>query len=62
MGQHYTLNTIETSEWCSKCHKNTPHRVAGRRLGCCIPCWDKSKAESDAEKAKPKPPEQKSLF
>ena len=62
MVQHYTLSTVETSEWCNKCGKHTPHRVAGRKLGCCIPCWDRSKAESDAEKAKPKPAEQQDLF
>jgi len=62
MGQHYSLSTVEASEWCSKCAKYTPHRVARRKLGCCIPCWERSKAESDAEKAKPKPPEQVSLF
>ena len=60
--QHFTLATVETSEWCNTCRKNTMHRVSGRSLGCCIPCWERSKAESDAEKAKPKPPEQVSLF
>jgi hypothetical protein len=62
MGQHYTLQTVETSAWCNKCSKNTPHRVAGKRLSFCIPCWERSKAESEAEKAKPKQPEQVSLF
>lgn len=41
MGQHYTLNTVEVSEWCNKCGKNTPHRVAGRKLQYCIPCFDR---------------------
>lgn len=41
MAQHYTLATIEASEWCNKCGKNTPHRVSGRKLQYCIPCFDK---------------------
>jgi ribosomal protein L44E len=62
MVQHYTLLTVEVSEWCNKCRKHTPHRVADRRLQFCIPCWDRSQAESDADKAKPKPAEQIDLF
>jgi lauroyl/myristoyl acyltransferase len=42
MGQHYTLSTVEVSAWCNKCGKNTPHRVACKRLQYCIPCFDKS--------------------
>jgi hypothetical protein len=41
MGQHYTLDTVEVSAWCSKCGKFTPHRVAARRLQYCIPCFDR---------------------
>lgn len=41
MGQHYTLNTLEVSAWCTPCGKMTPHRVADRRLQYCIPCWEK---------------------
>ena len=64
MGQHYSNATFEASEWCSKCFKNTPHRVADRRLQYCIPCWEKSKAESEAKKSEPKLPviEQGKLF
>lgn len=36
MGEHYTLNTVETSAWCAKCEKRTPHRVQGRKLGPCL--------------------------
>jgi hypothetical protein len=39
--QHYTLNTVETSAWCSKCGKYTPHHVAARRLQYCKVCFDK---------------------
>jgi hypothetical protein len=41
MPEHYTLSTVEASAWCNKCGKNTPHRVAGRKLSYCIPCFDK---------------------
>jgi hypothetical protein len=61
MVQHYTLDTVEVSEWCNKCRKMTMHVVADRRLQYCIPCWQASKEASDAEKAKPEP-EQGSLF
>jgi hypothetical protein len=62
MGQHYTLTTIEVSEWCNKCRKNTPHRVANRRLQYCLTCYEASKAESETKKSEPKPAEQGSLF
>jgi hypothetical protein len=60
--QHYTLSTVEVSAWCSKCRKDTPHRVAARRLQHCLVCWDKSAAESAAKKSEPKAPEQGKLF
>lgn len=42
MGQHYTSLTVETSAWCNKCGKMTPHRVADKRLQYCLPCYKKS--------------------
>jgi hypothetical protein len=62
MGQHYTLNTIETSAWCTRCGKRTPHRVSGRKLSYCIPCFQRSEEASAAEKNKPAQPEQRRLF
>lgn len=64
MVQHYTLGTVEVSAWCNECRKDTPHRVAERRLQYCIPCWEKSLADSLAKKSEPKPirPEQGKLF
>lgn len=64
MVQHYTLNTVEVSEWCNRCRKNTPHRVADRRLQFCIPCWERGQAESQAAKDAPREPaaEQQKLF
>lgn len=64
MGQHYTLATVEASAWCKKCGKNTPHRVAERRLQYCIPCWARGDADSKAAKAdaKSSAAEQRDLF
>jgi hypothetical protein len=50
MGQHYTMATTETEAWCNRCFSMTRHRVAGRRLQFCIPCWTRSEAESAAKK------------
>jgi hypothetical protein len=41
MSQHYTRSTVEVSAYCNKCSKMTPHTVSDRRLGYCIPCYDK---------------------
>lgn len=46
MTQHYTLLTVEASAWCSKCGKMTAHRVSGRRLSFCIPCFKRSEQKS----------------
>ena len=46
MSQHYTLSTTETQAWCNKCNGETPHRVSHRKLQFCIPCWNRSEAES----------------
>jgi|HubBroStandDraft_4_1064222.scaffolds.fasta_scaffold1297722_1 hypothetical protein len=50
MTQHYTTNTVEASAWCKKCAKNTPHRVADRRLQYCLPCFERSEKQSAADK------------
>ena len=41
MGHHFTRDTIEASAYCNKCGKMTPHTVSDRRLGYCIPCYEK---------------------
>jgi len=38
MTQHYTRNTVEASEWCARCHKDTMHRIDGVKLGPCLDC------------------------
>jgi hypothetical protein len=53
---------VEQSWWCNTCYKDTPHRVAGGKLAYCIPCYDRSAAESAAMKAEPPLPEQRNLF
>lgn len=58
--QHYTEATVETSAWCSKCGKNTPHRVAAKRLQYCLTCYDKPKPP--APDPPPAPAEQIKLF
>lgn len=62
MPEHFTHNTIEASFWCKPCGKPTMHYVANGRRGGCQACIAKREAEIAAEKAKPKAPEQVSLF
>jgi hypothetical protein len=50
MSEHYTQNTVEASAWCSICAKHTPHRVAGKRLAYCLPCFERSERQSAANK------------
>ena len=44
--QHFTRSTIEVSAYCNKYSKMTPHTVSDRRLGYCIPCYDKPLPEA----------------
>ena len=64
MTQHYQKNVVETAAWCNECRKSTPHRVLGGKLAFCIPCWDRSAADSAAKKNGPKEeaPKQGDLF
>jgi len=48
--QHYPRDTIEVSGYCNKCGKMTPHTVSDRRLGYCIPCYDKPLPEAKPPK------------
>lgn len=57
MGQHYTRNTVETSEWCKKCGKMTMHRVDGVKLGPCLTCLHKTGLPAPEHK-----PEQLTMF
>ena len=57
MSQHYTLNTVEVSDWCKVCGTHTMHRVQNRLLGACLACEARPTAP-----AKPKHPESGELF
>jgi hypothetical protein len=48
--QHYPRDTIEVSGYCNKCGKMTPRTVSDRRLGYCIPCYDKPLPEAKPPK------------
>ena len=41
MSQHYTRNTVSAAAWCSRCRKQTQHRVDDRRIGPCLDCLEK---------------------
>jgi hypothetical protein len=62
MTQHYTLNTVEVAAWCSKCGKETPHRVAHRRLQYCLSCYDKGPVKPGNHRETPEEPVQGNLF
>jgi hypothetical protein len=57
MTQHYTRNTVSASAWCNKCGKQTQHTVSDRRLGYCIPCY-----ERPLPKQEPKAAPERGLF
>lgn len=64
MGQHYTLLTVSVAAYCSKCQKQTQHRVEGRRRGPCLVCIAKLEAQVAEDRAKKPQPaaEQVRLF
>lgn len=38
MGEHYTKNTVSVRANCSKCGRQTDHRVDNGRRGPCMEC------------------------
>ena len=62
--QHYQKNVVETPHWCNHCTALTRWRVLNGKLAFCIPCWDRSAADSAAKKNEPKEekPKQGDLF
>lgn len=58
MGQHYTRNTVQVSEWCKKCGKPTMHRVDGVKLGPCLVCLNRVTPQPQKEPV----PEQLTIF
>jgi hypothetical protein len=57
MTEHYPSTCVEASAYCNKCGKNTMHRVVGKILQWCIPCYDRKVAGIEARKDEPKPRE-----
>jgi hypothetical protein len=53
MTQHYTRDTVSVAAWCKACGGMTMHTVSDRRLGYCIPCYEKPLPATPA----PPPPE-----
>ena len=47
MAQHFTRSTVSASAWCTKCQRNTQHRVDDRRIGPCLDCLDKQNQEHE---------------
>ena len=62
MSYHYPKSCVQAGAWCSTCGKNTPHRVADRRLQFCIPCFDKKAAVKAAARKLETPAEQIPMF
>lgn len=71
MSKHYTDATLEDTVFCKTCNAKTRHTVSARKLGYCIPCFDRRqlkeaerKAEHEYRLAHPEPPapKQESLF
>lgn len=36
MAEHYTRNTLTATAWCTKCGRNTEHRIDNGRKGPCL--------------------------
>jgi hypothetical protein len=66
MAQHFTKLTIEASEYCKVCRRETVHNVQGGRLGACQECLGRrgeEKASREAAEARQAPAvEQLGLF
>jgi hypothetical protein len=55
--QHYPTGTLSVDVHCTKCNKETPHRVFGNRLSnVCIPCEEKAEVAHQAKLAHPEAP------
>jgi hypothetical protein len=40
MRHFYTKSTVEASNWCSKCGRETQWKIDGGRPTYCIPCYN----------------------
>jgi hypothetical protein len=50
MTQHFTRNTVSAPFYCSKCGKQTSHRIDSGRKGPCLDCMARYDAMPKAEK------------
>ena len=41
MSQHFTRNTVSAAFLCSKCGKETQHRIDEKRKGPCLVCLER---------------------
>ena len=62
MSQHYTKATVEASEYCSVCGKQTVHLVFDGRRGGCTACIARRDEEKTAREAEPPVAVQEKLF
>jgi hypothetical protein len=67
MTQHYTRLTVSAAHYCSKCRKQTQHRIDRGRKGPCLECIARLDLQHDAIdfeelRRKLSPPPQISLF
>jgi hypothetical protein len=51
MAKHYTLLTLEDTVFCKTCNGPTRHAVSNKRLGHCIPCFEKRQQKEAERKA-----------
>jgi hypothetical protein len=61
MPHHFTKATVSATFWCTKCHKDTHHRVDDGRRGPCLECMKKLEAAREQPKRE-KPAEQTEMF
>lgn len=63
MGEHYTRSTEAATAWCTRCNRNTEHRVDGGRKGPCLdPNHPAPMVRAVIPKLDLKDPEQANLF
>lgn len=62
MAQHYTRNTVSAAEYCTKCQKQTQHRIDDRRKGPCMECMAALETKHETAAIPEKEAEQKNLF
>ena len=57
-----TRNSISVGAYCTKCKRETQHRIDDRRKGPCLLCIERLEQMHAAAQLKPKPAQQIGLF